>query len=87
LAKSKEMTYEIFVTQKAEDDLKKFDPVVKKRIKNGLIKLSSNPRSFAKKLVGSNEYRFRVGSYRVVFDIQGKNILILRIGHRREIYR
>jgi len=31
--------------------------------------------------------KMRVGDYRVVFTIMDKNILILRIGHRREIYK
>ena len=32
-------------------------------------------------------YRFRMGNYRVIFDIEGKDIVILRVGHRREIYK
>ncbi|WP_083640881.1 type II toxin-antitoxin system RelE family toxin [Corynebacterium stationis] len=38
---------------------------------------------------GSGEYRIRVGSYRVVYEIQDKQliILVLNVGHRREIYR
>lgn len=32
-------------------------------------------------------YRFRIGDYRIIFDIEGEEIVILRIGHRREIYR
>jgi mRNA interferase RelE/StbE len=32
-------------------------------------------------------YRFRVGDYRVIFDIDGKMVTILKVGHRREIYR
>ena len=31
--------------------------------------------------------KMRIGDYRVVFTIMDKNILILRIGHRREIYK
>lgn len=81
------MAYEILVTQKAEDDLKKFDPVVKKRIKKGLIKLSSSPQFFGKRMVGSKNFRFRIGSYRVIYELHGKKTVILRIGHRREIYK
>ncbi|MDH4220892.1 MAG: type II toxin-antitoxin system RelE/ParE family toxin [Candidatus Aminicenantes bacterium] len=32
-------------------------------------------------------YRFRIGDYRVIFDIEGNEIGVLRVGHRREIYR
>jgi mRNA interferase RelE/StbE len=43
----------------------------------------------AKKLSGRDGYRIRVGDYRIIYEIQ-KNILvvlIIDIGHRREIYR
>jgi mRNA interferase RelE/StbE len=32
-------------------------------------------------------YRFRIGDYRAIFDIEGSDLVILRIGHRRDIYR
>jgi mRNA interferase RelE/StbE len=32
-------------------------------------------------------YRFRVGDYRIIFDIEGQDIVVLRIGHRRELYK
>jgi mRNA interferase RelE/StbE len=32
-------------------------------------------------------YRFRIGDYRVIFDIQEDEIIILRVGHRSEIYK
>jgi mRNA interferase RelE/StbE len=44
---------------------------------------------FAEKLSDPilGEYRFRIGDYRVIFDIQEDEIIILRVGHRREIYK
>lgn len=38
-------------------------------------------------LVGTEEYRLRVGDWRVVFRIRGDRLEVLRIGHRREVYR
>jgi mRNA interferase RelE/StbE len=32
-------------------------------------------------------YRFRIGDYRIIFDIEDEEIVILRVGHRKEIYR
>ena len=81
------MAFEILITRRAEDDLIKLDPVVKKRIKKNLLKLRTDPQSFSKKLTGANGYRFRIGKYRIVFDIDKNNIVILRVGHRREIYK
>ena|SRR3989338_5787783 len=52
---------------------------------------SENPLHFAKKLHGSDDaYRFRIGDYRVIVTPKEKKfiviLLILKIGHRREVY-
>ena len=39
----------------------------------------------AESVLGS--YRFRVGDYRIIFDIEEKDIIVLRVGHRRELYK
>ena len=83
------MAYRIVIVRKAEKDLEKLDPVVKKRIKTSLVKFSRNPLLYAKKLKSSSvgAYRFRMGSHRIIFDIGKNTVVILRIGHRREIYQ
>lgn len=83
------MVYTLLYTKSAVDDIHKLDIVAKKRIKKKLVEFAVNPLLYAKKLVNSaiGEYRWRVGNYRIVFDIDGKNIVILRVGHRKEIYR
>lgn len=50
---------------------------------------TTNPMVYADKLTDrqTGEFRFRVGNYRVVFDIDDNLITILDVGHRREIYR
>ena len=47
------------------------------------------PLVYAEKLTDrqSGEFRFRVGNYRIIFDIEDDLITILDVGHRREIYR
>jgi mRNA interferase RelE/StbE len=54
-----------------------------------LTKYSEDPLGYAKKMVDPSlgTYRFRIGDYRVIFDIEGEEIVILRVGHRKEIYR
>lgn len=51
----------------------------------------NNLLTFAKNISDSQlgSYRFRIGNYRVIFDLDIKNrrIVILAVGHRREIYR
>ncbi len=48
-----------------------------------------DPMEFAEPLVRSElgDYRFRVGDYRVIFDCEKDGIVVLLIGHRRDIYK
>jgi mRNA interferase RelE/StbE len=81
--------YELLYTRRAERDIKKLDSKTKDRIGNTLLRYKEEPFRFAEKLSDPmfGEYRFRVGDYRVIFDVVGSELIILRIGHRREIYR
>jgi mRNA interferase RelE/StbE len=52
--------------------------------------LETNPRpADVKKLKGRDAWRIRVGDYRVIYEIHGRvlQILVITVGHRREIYR
>jgi mRNA interferase RelE/StbE len=81
--------YELVYTRRAERDIEKLEPNVKDRIGKALLRYSEEPLKFAEKLSDPilGEYRFRIGDYRVIFDLQGNEIVLLRVGHRREIYR
>ncbi|KKT30775.1 MAG: Addiction module toxin, RelE/StbE family [Parcubacteria group bacterium GW2011_GWA1_44_13] len=50
---------------------------------------ASNPLSFAEHLTDFEfgEYRFRIGDYRVVFDVENDVAKILKVGHRKDIYK
>ena len=65
------------------------DTSVKQRIGKTLLRYESDPLQHAEFLKQSElgSYRFRIGDYRVVYDLAGDQIVILRVGHRREIYR
>lgn len=82
------MRYALVYTRRAAKDIKKLDSLTKKRLSKKLKEFEKNPLHYVEKLVNSKigEYRFRVGNHRIVFDIRGKDIVVLRIGHRREIY-
>ncbi len=59
------------------------------RITSKIISLEDNPRPRgAKKLSGREEYRLRVGEYRVLYTIddKGRIVTVFAVGHRREIY-
>jgi mRNA interferase RelE/StbE len=83
------LKYRLVYTQRALKDIKNIDPQVKQRVGQTLKRFESDPLKFAHKLtdlrIGS--YRFRIGEYRVIFDLEGEEIVVLRVGHRSDIYR
>lgn len=85
------MRYHIHYRPSAAKALRKLDRQTARRILNNVEKLAHNPRpAGCKKLQsGSGEMRIRVGNYRVVYDIYDDQlvILVLHVGHRREVYQ
>jgi mRNA interferase RelE/StbE len=83
------MKYDLVYTRRAEKDIKKLDPSIKSHIGKAILKLQDNPSRLSEKLIDPKigTYRFRIGDYRVIFDIEGNDIVILRVGHRKEIYK
>jgi mRNA interferase RelE/StbE len=76
-------------TERAERDIKALDPGTKRRIGQALRRLEQDPGTRSKRLTqpALGTFRFRVGDYRVIFDIVGSDLVILRVGHRSSIYR
>jgi len=83
------MAFKVFYTKAAARDIKKLDRVVKKKIKKRIESYSKRPLFYARKLIDPRlgTYRWRVGNYRIVFDMDKRNIVILRVRHRREVYK
>jgi mRNA interferase RelE/StbE len=85
------MAYRIFLRPAAVRDLDSLPGDVGKRLGQAIDRLSENPRPpGSKKLVGfENEWRLRVGNYRVLYvvDDSTKRVTIARVAHRREAYR
>ena len=83
------MTYKLLYTKTAAKDIQKLDTVAKKRLKSKLETYIKDPLLYAKKLTDFSlgTYRWRIGNYRITFDINMDTIVILRVRHRREIYR
>ena len=82
------MTYEIIFSDKALKQLKKLDRAVQERIITALERIRIRPGSYVTKLVSDPGYRFRVGDYRVIMDIDNNvlHILVLKVSHRKNIY-
>ena len=81
--------HKIVFTNKSLKDLENIPPETNLRIAQKLKEYSSNPLNYARKLKDSTigDYRFRIGDYRVVFDLEKDTIVVLRIGHRKDIYK
>ena len=84
------MTYCIEILRSAQKQLSKINRQDQDRIISSIESLANNPRpDGCKKLSGRPAWRIRIGSYRVIYEIQDEKLIVLvvRIGHRREIYR
>lgn len=85
------MSFKVRYSKPAQKEIKKLPPQIRKRIKLKLefFYRQKDPLVFAEKLIKSTDaqYRWRIGVYRIVFDFDGELITILRIQHRREVYR
>lgn len=81
----------IRLATRALKELEQLDMNIKRRLKKKLAWYISHddPLVFADTLTDSDlgQYRYRVGDYRVLFDVVDDTIRINRIGHRRDIYR
>ena len=85
------LSYSIVYKPSAAKAFRKIHPTARKRIKDAIEQLAHDPRppGHTQLSGGKGECRIRVGQYRVVYDIADEEliVLVLRVGHRREIYR
>ena len=83
--------YTIKIRSKALRQLEKLPRDMQERITNKLTYYSQtdNPLFFAERLThfSLGQYRYRVGDYRIIFDLVEQVILVIAIGHRSEIYK
>ncbi len=82
--------YELELLPSAKRGLAGLDGSVRKRVAARIDALCEEPRpSGCKKLAGSDYWRIRIGDYRVLYSIEDAKltVLVVRVGHRREVYR
>jgi mRNA interferase RelE/StbE len=83
--------YRVLIERSAERDLGRLSSEVHDRIIRAIQGLANNPRlPGCRKLVGGkNDWRIRVGDYRVVYEIadSAREVRVNRVRHRREVYR
>lgn len=88
------MAYNVELSESADRELAKLDEQPRKRILKFLQRLArmDDPRSIGEALRGSRLgefWKYRVGDYRLISNIEDDRlvVLVLRIGHRKDIYR
>ncbi|MGD0599742.1 MAG: type II toxin-antitoxin system RelE/ParE family toxin [Terriglobales bacterium] len=88
------MAWNVEVSPKAQRQLDELDKPVARRISRFLyerIGKLDDPRQLGERLQGtlSEFWRYRVGDYRIICSLEHERlvVLVLRIGHRREIYK
>ena len=89
------MAWKIELSAQVDRELGKLDPQQRKRILKFLherVAQLDNPRSIGQALHGSRLgefWKYRAGDYRLICKIEDDRlvVLVLRVGHRREIYR
>lgn len=83
--------FEIQIENAAEKQLRRIQAPMHERIVNAILPLAENPRPVgSKKLSGStNDWRIRVGDYRVLYEIaeEIRIVRIFKVAHRRDVYR
>jgi mRNA interferase RelE/StbE len=82
--------YRIGFRSSAEKELREIPAPDLQRIVDRIAALVANPRPHGcQKLSREEKFRIRQGDYRIVYSIDGlnKSVLIVKIGHRKEVYR
>lgn len=85
------MSYRVTLAPLAARQLRKLDPQGRRRVQAAIDLLANDPRPPAAiRLVGGlGEWRIRTGDYRVIYEIEDDQlvVLVVRVGHRHEVYR
>ncbi len=82
--------YEVRLQPTAAREYRRLQGPLQNRVRIAIDALGSNPRPVgAVKLAGRDDYRVRVGEYRLVYAVDDAErlVIVARIAHRREVYR
>lgn len=82
--------YKLLIKPSAVKEIEVIPKKDRARITGKIQELASNPRPHGyEKLSGEEKYRLRQGTYRIVYSIDdsAREVLIVKIGHRKDVYR
>ena len=83
-------SYKLLIKPSAGKDIEALRKQDRRRIIAKITSLSRDPRPpSCEKLSGHDQYRLRQGNYRIVYEIQDLDlvVVVVTVGHRREVYR
>jgi len=85
------MTYSVRLSAAAQRDLDRLNTTTAERVLRRIETLAADPRPHGvEKMAGSDDlYRVRAGDWRIIYQIADRvlSVLVVKIGHRREVYR
>jgi len=80
--------YTVILTDEVKARLRAMPLALRREIGHKLFLLEDDLSGNVKKLKGaSDEYRLRIGDYRVLFELEGRRATVYAVGNRRDIYR
>lgn len=81
----------ILFTEQARKNWQRLDTSIRKQLQKKLdfYLNSGQPLQFAEHLKDPvlGDFRFRIGDWRIIFDVGKDEIIVLRVGHRKDIYK
>lgn len=78
--------YEIRFTANALRRFEKLDNETQKRVSAALERIRIRPEEYVERLVGAHLFKLRVGDYRIVLDVKENEIIVITVGHRKNVY-
>ena len=83
--------YSLEITRTAEKQLRRLPADARRRVAHAMLALAGDPcPPGSRKLIGHEDiFRIRVGVYRIIYSVSQRRlvIILLKIGHRKDIYR
>ena len=84
------MSYSVWVLRRAQKEIARLPKDSYNQVRDRIRALADDPRPRGcRKLSGREGWRLRVGTYRVLYEIddEGDKVTVLHVGHRRDVYR
>jgi mRNA interferase RelE/StbE len=81
------MRYTLFISEEAREQLRALPKPLRRNIGQRLDALQDGLSGDVKKLTArENKYRLRVGTYRILFELEGSTVFVYAVKHRSEAY-